>query len=82
MTGKEGGEIIVAPHLVPITISCVECVYLGALNALRVCVCVTVGSIMHHRVLFPAWNSSFVPSLRYSGGFLQIPKSSSEQSTF
>lgn len=47
MTGEEGGEIIVSPHLVPITISCVECVYLGAFNTLhtyvhaRVCVCVT-----------------------------------------
>lgn len=37
MTGKEGGEIIVSPHLVPITISCVKCVYLNAL-----CVCVSL----------------------------------------
>lgn len=44
MTGEEAGEIMVSPHLVPITMSCVECVYLDALNALStyVCVCVRV----------------------------------------
>ena len=42
MTDKEGGEIIVSPHLVPITISCVEFVYLGALNAPHACLCVCV----------------------------------------
>lgn len=63
MTGEEGGEIIVSLHLVPITISCVECVYLGALNGLRVRVCV---SLFVELCIAVCFSSPFVPSLLFS----------------